>query len=269
MTNFGQMVEEIRAVVEKDVFVPADQKELDKRRSDYEEIQRKEEERIRKEREEEIKALGLSPQYKKIMALIPAVQDLWGEYTDDLADWIGNYSVMNDWDVPIQISFNIKIYGGNVPDWAQKRLDEEGLVEASNEHYWQYLLDQLEAFAEGLTEDYDFIETWHVEGRMGGWLVLKVGAIQPDDMDAVIEVFSTNPADDEDWFTRRGMQDAYNILKNIKKDLETRVNGYQEIADKVEKAKKYVEKYAESDEYWKEFFLSYGEEEEKPAKKKK
>lgn len=263
MPNFGHMVESVRAVAEADIFKAATQPELDKRKAEYEVIQRKEQERIQKEREEEIAALGLSPQYQKIKALAPVVQDLLKEYQDDQADWIGNYSDFS-YDNPVKLSFNIKIYGISIPDWARDKLGQMNLEDTSEDYFQQYMADQLESFAEGLQEEYDFIEDWFQEGRSGGWLILKVDPVVNDDLLTVLEIFSETPVEDEDWFTPQGLKDAYNILKESKKALDNRIRAYQQIANKVEKGRKAVKEYASSDEYWKEFFSAYDKE---PAEK--
>jgi len=117
-----------------------------------------------------------------------------------------------------------------------------------------------------LTEDYDFIEKWFQEGQQGGWLVLQVSPISSaDDMRTVIDVFTgeAGEAMEEEWTTPRSLQQAYEILRDARKELSTRINAYQEIADKIEKGKKEVEKYAASDEYLNDFFE--GRIEDEPA----
>lgn len=262
-----QDITEIQKLIEKDVFLAADQKELDKRRKDYEEIQRKEDERIQKEREAEIEALSLTPQYKKIKELIPIVQKLWDEYTDDQADWIGNYSKFDGYDAPTHLSFNIKIYDVNLPDGVQDKIDELNLQDASNSEFDHFMTDSAEFFIEELKEAYDFIGEVYGEGRSGGWLVVEVTTINPEDMDAVFEAFDQHSPDDEDWFTKKGMQDAYSILKNMKRDLEKRIKAYYEIEKKVELGKKDVTKTLSSKEFWDNFFEAHeGTPEEKEVK---
>ena len=266
MTSFGQIVESVKTLTEEEIFKAADQPELTKRRAAYDEERRKEQERVRKEREKEIKALGMNPKYKKIMALIPVVTELWDEYTDNHADWSGHYALVNTYDAPTHLSFNIKMGGTDVPDWARKKMDELDLWGSYESYYWEYLSDQLSGFAEGLQEDYGFINEWYQEGRMGGWLVLHVESMIPEDMDTVIEAFEKPDGADESWFTRAGINEAYGILKEMKRNLESRIKDYQAIANKVERARKDTQKYAESKEYWETFLSPYIE--DQPVKVK-
>jgi len=104
-----------------------------------------------------------------------------------------------------------------------------------------------------------------VDGRSGGWLVLQVSPITPDDMFTVLDVFSGEAeSQEEEWMDPRSLQQAYVILRDAKKAISDRIDAYQEIADKVEKGKKDAGKYAESDEYLNDFFENHADEMEEP-----
>ena len=68
------------------------------------------------------------------------------------------------------VEFNIKIYRVDIPDGVRERLSPDAIEEITND----YAVMVFNAFAEGLKEDYPWIEGVSVEGRSGGWMELEL-----------------------------------------------------------------------------------------------
>jgi hypothetical protein len=246
--EFRSIVNEIQRGTEEELFKAADPGEILQRKADAE--------RMRKEHIKELmKSLG--PNLVEIYKLIPVVKDLIKEYTDDQADWIGNYSSQSEYSYePTKISFNIKIYGWHIPDWAKKKMDRLDLENAAEEYGQQFMADSLEGFAEDMVSEYEFIEDYFQGGRMGGWFVFKVSGIDISDTDAIIDAFDENEPD-EGWLEPNTIKDSVITLRTAKTELEKRIRDYTDIAGRVESGRKSVEKQLGSRDFWRRFFKDY------------
>lgn len=240
--------------IQEDIFTPISQDDMQKRKEEKAE-------RLRKEREDRIKQWEKEvPQIKTIIEALPAlvkeVNELCLKYRDDQAVWLGNYSKLDYYDNPKEISFNIKVYNYGLPAKYEKRIEE-----LDYQPVYDYLGQQLDAFVEWLKEDYKFINKWYQAGRSGGWLVLDIDNVEGLDSDAdydtdyYLEKLDLGSAtEDLEEFDAKGIIYAYEYLLDLRDKLKKRIQDLIEIYNKVEAAKKAINQDLSSPKFWKEYF---------------
>jgi len=173
-------------------------------------------------------------------------------------DWIfeDEFSAGHARDSKNMVEFNIKMSSVNVPDEVLDKAEKLGVREQLDQYFWEELPDQLKFFVEWLQEDFPFIEDYYQEGRMGGWLLLKLAPpvnYYEDDLNGIRQDFENLNMDVRD------IKPAIREVKNTTKQLEKRIKEIYRIARRVENGRKSLSKEMSSPKYWERFFENYAE----------
>jgi hypothetical protein len=220
----------------EELFAPATDKDLAKRRKQY---------------------WGKrGPMIKKIQDLIPKIKDLEDEYRDESASWMGHYSETDSGGEPSKISFDIKMGAISIPDKVRKAVEDSGQDQAFEEEYQLIVGDTLTSFIKDVEMEYDFIKEVFQEGRSGGWLVFEIESVPfTEDAGNIMYDFGEMKVTEDDP-SPTDLDSYYQILTNYHNALDKRIQDLYALEKELNEGKYNLEKWLENIEAW-ESFLEY------------